>query len=158
MRLTSIDPGNTQSAVVILDGDRIEFKGIFTNEYIRARLIAGTLKSELLLIEKVASYGMPVGEEVFETVYWAGRFAEAGCDMPIERLTRNQVKMALCYRTQGVNDSVIRQRLIDLYGGKEAAIGKKKTPGPLYGVKADEWAALALANAYLEMRARKGGE
>ena len=158
MRLTSIDPGNTQSAVVVLDGEKIEWKGIFPNEHIRERLIVGMLKSELLLIEKVASYGMPVGEEVFETVYWAGRFAEAGAYMPIERLTRNQIKMALCYRTQGVNDSVIRQRLIDLYGGKEEAIGKKKTPGPLYGVKADEWAALALAKAYLEMRAKTADE
>lgn len=158
MRLTSIDPGNTQSAVVILDGERIEFKGIYPNDDVREALNRGNLRSEILLLEKVASYGMPVGEEVFETVYWSGRFAEAWGDDPVERLTRNQIKMALCYRTQGVNDSVIRQRLIDLYGGKEAAIGKKKTPGPLYGVKADEWAALALAKAYMEMRARKGGE
>lgn len=158
MRLTSIDPGNTQSAVVVMDGDSIEFKGIFPNNYLRQLLILRDLRSDLLLIEKVASYGMPVGEEVFETVYWSGRFAEAWGDEPVERLTRNQIKMALCYRTQGVNDSVIRQRVIDLYGGKEAAIGKKKTPGPLYGVKADEWAALALAKAYMEMRARKGGE
>lgn len=29
--------------------------------------------------------------------------------------------------------------------GKEKAIGKKATPGPLYGVVGDEWAALAVA-------------
>lgn len=158
MRLTSIDPGNTQSAVVVMDGDRIELKGIFPNHQVRQMLISRNLQSELLLIEKVASYGMPVGEEVFETVYWSGRFAEAWGDEPVERLTRNQIKMALCHRTQGVNDSVIRQRLIDLYGGKEAAIGRKKAPGPLYGVKADEWAALALATAYREVSKLKGGE
>lgn len=158
MRLTSIDPGNTQSAVVVMDREHIEFKGIFPNNDIRQKLTFGKLGSDLLLIEKVASYGMPVGEEVFETVFWSGRFAEAWGDKPIERLTRNQIKMALCHRTQGVNDSVIRQRLIDLYGGKEAAIGRKKTPGPLYGVKADEWAALALATAYREVSKLKGGE
>ncbi len=158
MRLTSIDPGNTQSAVVVLDREHIEFKGIFPNQQVRELLVTRNLEMDLLLIEMVASYGMPVGAEVFETVYWAGRFAEAGSYMPVERMTRNQIKMALCFRTQGVNDSVIRQRLIDLYGGKEAAIGRKKTPGPLYGVKADEWAALALAMAYREVSKLKGGE
>jgi hypothetical protein len=28
---------------------------------------------------------------------------------------------------------------------KDRAIGKKKSPGPLYGIKGDQWAALAVA-------------
>ena len=159
MNVIGIDPGHTQSAVVHLVENRIVFKGKFGNEQVRFMLssspgfpFVGTandlLSADVLLIEKIASYGMPVGEEVFETVYWSGRFAESWKGR-LERLTRNQVKMALCYRTKGVNDSVIRQRLIDMHGGKAVAIGNKKQPGPLYGVKADEWAALALVKAWL---------
>jgi hypothetical protein len=42
-------------------------------------------------------------------------------------------------------DANIRQALIDIYGGNDKAIGNKKTPGPLYGIKGDLWAALAVA-------------
>lgn len=147
MNVIGIDPGHTQSAVVHLVDNSIIFKGKFSNEEMRT-MLADDLTADVLLIEKIASYGMPVGEEVFETVYWSGRFAESWKGR-LEHLTRNQVKMALCYRTKGVNDSVIRQRLIDMHGGKAAAIGNKKQPGPLYGVKADEWAALALVKAWL---------
>jgi len=48
-------------------------------------------------------------------------------------------------------DQNIRQALIDRYGGKETAIGKKQNPGPLYGIKADEWQALGLAITFLEL-------
>jgi hypothetical protein len=32
---------------------------------------------DVVVIEKIESYGMAVGAEVFDTVWWAGRFAEA---------------------------------------------------------------------------------
>lgn len=158
MQVLGIDPGHTQSAVMLMQGDRIEFKGIFPNDHVRD-LLDGNLPADVLLVEKVASYGMPVGSEVFETVFWSGRFVEAWLnrfgDVRVERMTRNEIKMALCHRTAKVSDSVIRQRLIDLYGpGKDRAIGTKKSQGPLYGVKADEWAALALVRAWMEVQTR----
>jgi hypothetical protein len=43
-------------------------------------------------------------------------------------------------------DANIRASLIDRYGpGKDSAIGSKRSPGPLYGLKGDEWSALAVA-------------
>jgi len=51
----------------------------------------------------------------------------------------------------GVNDSTIRQAMLDRYGpGREKAIGKKKSPGPLYGIRKDEWQALALAVTFFD--------
>jgi hypothetical protein len=45
---------------------------------------------------------------------------------------------------------VIRQRLIDIWGGKELAIGNKRSPGRLYGLRGDQWQALALAVVWRE--------
>ena len=66
-------------------------------------------------------------------------------------MPRKTVKMHLCSAIVGINDAVIRQRLIDLFGpGKDVEIGTKKKPGPLYGLHGDEWAALAVAVTYAE--------
>jgi hypothetical protein len=44
------------------------------------------------------------------------------------------------------NDANIRAALIDRFGpGKDKAVGRKATPGPLFGLKGDEWSALAIA-------------
>lgn len=143
--MIAIDPGPTESAYVVFMGGEVVQADKIQNEDMLHGLLATSQK--LLVIEQVASYGMAVGAEVFETVYWSGRFAQAFPGR-VERLKRIDVKMALCHQTRGVNDSVIRQRLIDLWGGKEKAIGKKKTPGPLYGLKGDTWQALAVAVAW----------
>ena len=45
-----------------------------------------------------------------------------------------------------LRDANIRQALIDRYGpGKDRAIGRKLSPGPLYGLSGDCWSALAVA-------------
>jgi len=148
-QIVAIDPGTTESAYAVMIGKQLEYFGKLHNDKVVEMIEMRVIQGDVLAIEQVASYGMPVGAEVFATVHWAGRFEQAwrhaqGDTTTVKLVTRNAVKMALCYRTQGVNDGVIRQRVIDLYGGKDIAIGKKKTPGPLYGVSGDEWAAVAL--------------
>ena len=44
------------------------------NEGVLAMLAGYRSGSDVLVIERIASYGMAVGAEVFETVYWSGRF------------------------------------------------------------------------------------
>lgn len=114
-----------------------------------------------LAVEMIASYGMPVGAEVFETCVWIGRFIQRWRDNPlrvvrlseVRRVTRIQVKSHLCHSARAT-DSNVRQALIDKYGpGKEKAIGKKATPGPLYGVAGDCWAALGVAVTASETKA-----
>jgi hypothetical protein len=148
--ILAIDPGPTQSAwVVYRDGKPLDF-AIVANDVLLERLrITGY---EAVVIEKVESYGMAVGRDVFETVFWSGRFAEAAEPLPVDRIGRKAVKLHLCGNTRA-KDSNIRQALIDRYGGvggKRAAIGLKASPGPLYGVSKDVWAALAVAVTYAD--------
>ena len=148
-RIVAVDPGPERSAVVSYDhrAKRLRAFGIYDNEPLRAHLmtVSGLAGPHTrLVVEMVASYGMPVGAEVFETCVWIGRFIECW-NGPWSLLYRKDVKMALCGNMRA-KDSNIRQALIDRFGpGKDKAIGLKATPGPLYGVKKDVWAALGVA-------------
>jgi hypothetical protein len=142
-RILAIDPGTTQSAWLLLDRQGMpEAFGIEANDRIKGLFVGHY--ADHLAIEMIASYGMPVGKEVFETCVWIGRFI-AEWDKPYTLIYRNDVKMHLCFQTKGVNDSVIRQALMDRFGPGKAAIGTKKAPGPLYGISKDVWSALAIA-------------
>lgn len=100
----------------------------------------------ILVCEKIASYGMAVGESTFETVFWTGRFCQA-FDGLHYRITRGQVKMHLC-QSMRAKEANIRQALIDKFG----PTGTKKNPGKLYGISKHLWAALAVAVTYDETR------
>ena len=145
--ILAVDPGTTESALVAFDG-AIRDMARLDNEAMLRRMRAGQIASgvmpQILAIEMVASYGMAVGREIFETVLWTGRFIEAWGG-PFELVYRRDVKIYLCSSARA-KDGNIRQALIDRFGGtREAAIGVKKKKGPLYGVSGDLWAALAVA-------------
>lgn len=159
MFILAIDPGPVESAFVLYDSTEktIFRRGKQSNECVRQAIYDGFVCAKCV-IERIASYGKPVGEEVFGTVLWAGRFAEAWDRRYGRRelgtlahlICRRTVKMHLC-GSNNAKDAHVRQRLIDLFGpGKDKAIGKKKTPGPLWGIRADEWQALALAVTFAE--------
>ena len=141
MRIFAIDPGTVESGWCVYDTDRkrVQQCGINPNREILEAIKRGG--AELLAIEMVASYGMPVGREVFETVWWIGRFTQAWREPEAVRLVyRRDVKMWLCNDTRA-KDGNIRQALIDKLGPQ----GLKKTPGPTYGIKSHMWGALAVA-------------
>ena len=98
------------------------------------------------VIEQVTSYGMPVGAEVFETVFWSGRFAERfGADQ-VQRIPRLKVKLHICLDSHA-KDANVRQALIDRFGKP----GTKASPGVLYGISGDLWAAVALAVTWWDL-------
>jgi len=131
-----------------------------------------------LAIEQIASFGMPVGNDIFETVYWTGRFVQV---WPGEftRIKRKTICANICH-TATASDANIKSALIDLYGGQNKAIGGKKCrkckgkkwfgrgrlpcydcessgwlhpPGPLYElskVGQDLWQALAVAVTFAD--------
>jgi hypothetical protein len=154
----AIDPGTTESAWVLLEEvaplPKIIRFGKAPNEQVIEeidRLALSEWQTDVV-IEMVSSYGMPVGEEVFTTVVWIGRFWERALRWghPVTRIKRLAVKMAMC-KSSKANDGAIRQRIIDLYGpGKDVAVGTKHAPGPLYGITGDAWQALALGLTFLQ--------
>ncbi len=141
----AIDPGTFRSAWLRYDGSRPQGFGITANEILAKALRTGGLP-DVVVIEKIESYGMIVGAEVFDTAFWTGRFAEAADRVPVVMLPRRAVKLALCGDSRA-KDANIRQALIDRFGGS-AAIGRKASPGPLYGIHRDVWSALAIAVTY----------
>jgi hypothetical protein len=154
--ILAIDPGTERSAYVVYDGVRPVDHGIVENlDVFELMEILPKEEMQCCAVEMVASYGMPVGEEVFETVWWVGRFCHhwefvTHMESDSHLVYRKQVKMHLC-QSMRANDAAIRQSLIDKFGpGRNKAIGRKATPGPLYGVKRDIWSALAVAVTWWE--------
>lgn len=141
--ILALDPGTTESAFLLYNGKSpVEF-GKVPNDALLERLRLGDFGAAPLFIEMIASYGMAVGQEVFETCVWIGRFMECHAG-PTSYVYRKSVKIHLCGSMQA-KDANIRAALIDKWGGKDTAIGRKKTPGPLYGISSDVWSALAIA-------------
>jgi hypothetical protein len=157
----AIDPGPVESAYVMIDSGRkpVEFGKIANAELLA---LLRELKEPVgfrrtitrAAIEMVASYGMPVGAEVFETCVWAGRFYETLDEWVIPAswsvrpllIKRLAVKLHLCHDSRA-KDSNVRQALVDQFAKGESNFGKgtKANPGWFYGFSNDVWQAYALA-------------
>lgn len=136
----AIDPGTDQSGWVSFHEGKVIDSGVCSNEELLKR-VSILPWNFILAIEMIASFGMPVGKEVFATCLWIGRFMQAYRNPDAVKLVfRKDVKMHLC-GTPRAKDANIRQALIDLIGEQ----GTKKAPGPTYGVKSHAWSALAVA-------------
>lgn len=112
-----------------------------------------------LVVEMTATMGNAVPDEIHRTTLQIGRFWRTAevVGVPCSLIKRHKVKSHLCDNPRA-RDSNIRARLIDLYGGKDQAIGRKASPGPLYQMKADCWQALALAVTWWETCRATAGE
>jgi hypothetical protein len=142
--LIAIDPGNIESAVVVWNGEKIQFAKKMFNEPLRTWLKEQltTFPGITVHCEMIASYGMPVGVEVFETCLMIGSIQQITFDNGgmFRKVFRKDVKMHLC-NSMRAKDSNIRQSLIDRFG----APGTKKNQGLTYGLSGDLWAAFAVA-------------
>jgi hypothetical protein len=149
MTIYAIDPGPEMSAYVAYDSDAqsiVEARILENNSMLATVRHLHGYAAGVLVIEQVACMGMAVGAEVFETVFWSGRFAEAFTGRKWDRIKRAQVKMHLC-GSMRAKDGNIRQALIDRFGKP----GTKKNPGKTYGLAGDMWQALAVAVTYAEL-------
>lgn len=148
----AIDPGSALSAFVVVQGDyTVCDKAKCENEAVLQALTG--FSSGVVVIEMVASYGMPVGREVFDTCVWIGRFTQAASalGLPVAYIFRQEEKLTLCHSARA-NDSNIRRALIDRFAKHDFTNGKgtKKEPDVFYGFAKDIWAAYAVAVTYLD--------
>lgn len=144
----AIDPGNEESALLHWRNGQIVHFEHSPNEQILA-LLRANWPNAPLVIEQIKSYGMAVGQSVFDTCVWIGRFWEAYTGQKVVLVPRKTMVTHHCNNPRG-NDSNVRQAIVDRFGGKEKAIGKKSNPGPLHGVSGDCWSALAIALWYVD--------
>lgn len=148
MIVLAIDPGPVESAYVIWDGAKIIDSKITTNEEVRSVVRASTnpfsetdIDVDVVAVEMIASYGMAVGKEVFETCLQIGRFQECiTVENRFRLVYRRDVKLHHC-GTSRATDSNVRQSLIDKHGSP----GTKKAQGRTYGLKSHLWQAFAIA-------------
>ena len=158
--IVGIDPGNNASAYCVIDEDMRPLSFAKQgNELMYCTLVEflGTLPESStieVVIEGIASYGMPVGAEVFNTCIWIGKLMERfeRADFPVSMLYRKDEKMAICHSPKA-NDATIRQALIDrfAYSVPNKGKGTKKNQGWFYGFRADIWQAYAIAVTYHDL-------
>lgn len=168
--ILAIDPGNEQSGVVLIR--ERDLKPIVAEKITNEELLDNLLMDRYerleeskcinhVAIEMIASYGMAVGQSVFETCVWIGRFIQALEDNyyndSLKFIYRKDEKMNLC-GSMKAKDSNIVQALIDRFAPNTPNKGKgtKKEPGWFYGFKKDIWQAYAVAVTYHDMYLKEG--
>lgn len=157
MKIIGIDPGNVFSAYCVIrteDLKPIDFGKLDNNELREYLMGDGMNGVERAAIEMVASYGMPVGREVFDTCRWVGRYEEILLrrtgTLPTT-IYRQQEKIHICHSAKA-NDATIRRALIDRFAQHDLKNGKgtKKNPDWFYGFRADCWAAYSVCLVAVE--------
>lgn len=150
-RILAIDPGNMHSGWVVIDADTREPLAFdktenYTLRDLLRRSIGILGDADSVAIEMVASYGMAVGADVFETCVWIGRFLEVIPIAEVDLVKRQPVKVHHCHSAKA-KDSNVRQALVDRFapGRPNHGKGTKAEPGWFYGFRADIWQAYALA-------------
>jgi hypothetical protein len=158
--ILAIDPGNTESGWCLIDGEyKVIAKGKDDNDAVLDMIDTFDEVYGLshVVIEMIASYGMAVGQTVFDTCVWVGRFMQEADHLSISysQMYRKDIKMNLCGQTRA-KDSNIRQALVDRFSYERHAAkggkGVKADPGFFFGFSKDMWAAYAVGVTYLDMR------
>ena len=162
MRALGIDPGPTTHGAVLYDD--VERRVVWSSKAAtRVDLyeLVVAYAPDLVVIERPAAMGA-IGSGVvghmLDTAWTAGRLAEWLADhATVHTMTRRKVLRHLGVLSgKGAADSRVRAACIadhETPGGMPA-VGRKGSPGPLYGVSSHAWQALGLVLAFLH----KGNE
>ncbi len=145
-----IDPGLKESGYVVWDSrnQKVISHGISPNDDLLIMIRRPwEYPIDALAVEMIASYGMPVGKDIFETCLFIGRLQEVWFHVypvqPMKLILKRDVRLHFCNSARA-KDGNISQALMDRFGAK----GKKSSPGVLYGIKKHIWPALACAVYY----------
>ena len=154
MKILAIDPGDVESGWCVLDGYKPIVFGKNANSTVLDRIRLDAYGCDAIVIEMVASYGMAVGKNVFDTCVWVGRFMQkaedAGC-LRVHQIYRMEEKMMICHDSRA-KDTNIRQALIDRFAEFDKTNGKgtKDHPDWFYGFKKDVWMAYAVGVTFID--------
>ena len=150
MRVLALDPGDTQTGYCFIDVDTLRPLRFGKEDNQSVLLLVQLEAYDLLVSERVASYGMAVGRSVFETCEWVGRYTQASHE-PVVYIYRQEEKIHICHDSRA-KDSNIRRALIDRFAQHDLKNGRgtKKNPDWFYGFKKDVWAAYAAGITYIE--------
>ena len=144
--ILAIDPGNIQSAYVLMDGyTPVQFDKV-DNEVLVDLLPSLCVKADEVVIEMIGHYGsgMSAGKTVFDTCVWIGRFWQQ-CN-GAQLILRPTIKTAIC-GTPRAKDSNVIQALKDRFGEK----GTKADKGFFWGFHHDIWQSFAVGCAWLDL-------
>jgi len=132
--MLAVDPGPVQSAWVLWD--KSDHKLVSCGEDLFSEWVNTPV--DFFAIEFPQSYGVTAGLPLFITAFTAGRIAEIArlAKIPCALYGRPTIKGQIGGKTDAEIRASLRMRL-----------GGTKKGDPLYGVKKDIWAALALAVA-----------
>lgn len=160
MKVLALDPGDTYTGYCFIDQETLR-PIRFGKEANHIVLLMVQLEAyNFLVIERVASYGMAVGRNVFETCEWVGRFSQAST-APVGYIYRQDEKLHICHGSRA-KDANIRRALIDRFAKKDLKTGKgtKKSPDWFYQFYSDVWAAYAAGITCIEteMTGRASGK
>jgi hypothetical protein len=154
MIVLGIDPGTVESGYVVFnsEGMKIIESGVVSNEEFLQS--SAWDNSDVVCMEMIASYGMPVGQTTFETIIWIGRFVQL-CIFKNKKFEllykKKDINPTLCFSNKA-KDANIRQAVLDMFpatgGGSVPQKGTKSNPGPLFGVSSHAFSALAVALTY----------
>lgn len=152
--ILAIDPGNRDTAFVVMDElYNVYDKAKTENQMVLDYMCANRDCIKHVVTEMIASYGMAVGAEVFETCVMIGMIERTAdlLGIPHSRVFRAEEKAYICHDSRA-KDSNIRRALIDRFAkhDKNRGTGTKGDPDHFYGFKADIWAAFAVGTVYLD--------
>lgn len=153
MKVLAIDPGSTESAWCMIDIHSLRPQAFAKDDNFD---VLGRLAQDdydICIIEKVASYGMTVGEDVFDTCIWIGRFTQSALTS-VEYIYRLEEKLHICGDSRA-RDANIRRALIDRFAIHDRKNGKGtfREQDFFYGFRADIWTAYEEAQKQIEKAA-----
>ena len=174
MIVLGIDPGPVTHGAVLYDTEarRVlwSHKAITTGElhcYLARTVFVQGIQPRHAVIERPAAMGaigVGVVGHMLDTAWEAGMLAHyfvEDCNFMLETMTRRQVLRHLGVMSgKGSADSRVRAACIADHEtpGGPPAVGRKASPGPLYGVSSHAWQALGLVLAWLEIYEEEGEE
>lgn len=165
MIIVGIDPGPEKSHYAVCEklgweSSFLEADYFLNSSPMKNKALLEKISPDIVIIETVKNYGMPMSDEVLTTCRASGAL-EAICLMlavDVKMVPRKTIVTSLCGEARA-GDVNVKSFLTDYWlpsfkesdlgGGKNKAIGTPKAPGPFFGFRGegntDKWAALACA-------------